>query len=289
MIIVKLMGGMGNQAFQYAAGRRLAIKHKTILKLDLTFLLDRTPRKNFTYRDYDLSIFNIQENFATDIDLRIFNLKRKFNTSLKLNKNILFVEKTKFKFDPEILKCKKDTYLDGSWQSEKYFKDIEKVIRKDFTFKHDLDYESKKMAEKIKSINAICLNVRRGDYVSNPIASKTHGVCSLDYYHRGIEYIVDRISNPHFLIFSDDIGWCKNNFNIHYPFTIVTHKYAGKKFENYLKLMTLCKYYIIPNSTFGWWAAWLNTNPNKIVIAPKKWLNIDIETVDLLPDNWIKI
>ena len=285
MIIVKLMGGMGNQMFQYAAGRRLAIKHKTILKLDLSFLLDKTPRENFTYRAYDLDVYNIQENFTSFID--------KIKQKLKL---INVIQQPHYHFYKKILSAPDNSYLVGFWQSEKYFIDIEQVIRKDFTLKFDLDYETKKMAEKIKSLNAVCLNVRRGDFVSNPVANKFHGVCNLEYYLKSIEYITDRVSNPHFFVFSDDLEWCKKNLQIDYPFTIVSHIYAGKKFEFKLKLMTLCKHYIISNSSFAWWGVWLNKNLEKIVIAPKKWFNdtsrfndILINTIDLIPETWIRI
>ena len=285
MIIVKLVGGMGNQMFQYAAGRRLAIKHKTILKLDLSFLLDKTPRENFTYRAYDLDVYNIQENFTSFID--------KIKQKLKL---INVIQQPHYHFYKKILSAPDNSYLVGFWQSEKYFIDIEQIIRKDFTLKSDLDYETKKMAEKIKSLNAVCVHVRRGDFVSNPVANKFHGVCNLEYYLKGIDYIADRVSNPHFFVFSDDLEWCKKNLQIDYPFTIVSHIYAGKEFEFKLKLMTLCKHYIISNSSFAWWGVWLNKNLEKIVIAPKKWFNDTsrfndtlINTIDLIPETWIRI
>lgn len=291
MIIVKLMGGMGNQMFQYAAGRRLAIKHKTILKLDLTFLLDRTPRENFTYRDYDLDVFNIKEYFASASEINRFvqdtGLIDKIKRKLRMK---VLIQEPHFNFFQPLLSAPRNSYLEGYWQSEKYFKDIEQVIRNEFTLKSDLDYDSKKMADKIISSEAVCLNVRRADYVNNPILNKVYSVCDLEYYFKCIDYISERVSNPQFFIFSDDIEWCKNNLPINWSSTIVSHKYAGKKFEYYLKLMTLCKHYIIPNSTFAWWAAWLNENPKKIVIAPEKWFNHPSKnTDDLIPKTWIKI
>ena len=142
------------------------------------------------------------------------------------------------------------------------------------------------MADKIESSMSICLNVRRGDFVTNP----HHGTCSLYYYSQAIEYIVDRVKDAYFYIFSDDIEWCKKNMQINYPFTMVTHDIAGEKFKYYLKLMVDCKHYIIPNSTFGWWAAWLNTNPDKIVIAPKQWFRKpEIDTSDVIPRGWLRI
>lgn len=282
---------MGNQMFQYAAGRRLAMKHKTILKLDLTSLLDRTPHENFTFRNYELDVFNIQENFAslseTNRLLSNNNFIDEIKRKLKL-KNL--IKQPNSQFYEQLLTAPNNTYLDGYWQSEKYFIDIEQLIRDEFTLKVDLDHESKKMAKRIKSLNAICLHVRRGDFVSNPLANKVHGTCDLDYYLKSIDYMANSISNPHFFIFSDDTEWCKENLRFCYPYHIVSNRCAGKKSEYHLKLMTLCKHNIISNSSFAWWGAWLNGNPEKIVIAPEKWFNdTSINTSDLIPETWIRI
>ena len=165
MIIVKLMGGLGNQMFQYAAARRLAEVHKTTLKLDLTFLLDRAPRKDFIYRNYDLNIFNIQENFATPEEI----------------KRCKVIKEPYSHFDKNLLNAPDNVYLEGYWQSEKYFKDIKQIIKKEFTFKSSLSEESKRLADKILSANSICLNVRRTDFVSDPIVNQHHGFVGLDY------------------------------------------------------------------------------------------------------------
>jgi len=292
MIIVKLMGGMGNQMFQYAAGRKLAERHRTVLKLDLGFLLDRTPKENFVYRDYDLDVFNINAEFAQPYEISLFRssmanslprLLRKFVHNKKHIK-----EHRDHHFNRKALNAPDNVYLDGYWQSEKYFADIEHIIRKEFEF--ELDSKCDAMAEKLRSVNAICVNVRRGDFVNNPIASHFHGVCTLDYYHQCEKIIADKVSNPHYFIFSDDIEWCMENLTFKHEFTFVTHDFAGKKYEHYLHLMTMCNHYVIPNSSFAWWAAWLNPNKDKIVIAPKKWFHDKlINTKDLVPESWIRV
>lgn len=287
------MGGMGNQMFQYAAGRRLAEKHKTELKLDLTFLLDRTPQENFTYRNYDLDVFNIHENFAKPNEiswLKASKVESLLRVVRKFFKNKKYIEEAHYHFDKRILNAPDNVYLDGYWQSDKYFSDIENIIRKEFTFKFEFDKRYKEMAKKIQSVNAICVNVRRGDYVDNPNIRKFHGVCSLDYYQRSEKIIDSKINKPYFFIFSDDIKWCMKNLRFNRRFTFVTHDYAGKKFGHYLYLMTLCKHYIIANSSFVWWATWLNHNKDKIVISPKKWFRDEsINTKDLIPAKWIRI
>lgn len=282
MIIVKLIGGLGNQMFQYAVGRHLAYKNQAKLKLDLSLFKTYKPWK------YALSCFNIVEEFATAKDIRLFNLKRRFKIFFKSNKNTLYIEKVKFKFDPEVLKRRGSIYLDGGWQSEKYFKDIEEIIREEFTFKNKPDDNNIKLLESIKNTNSVCIHARRGDYITNSKVNRFHGTCSIDYYNECIQIIRKRVKNPHFFMFSDDPDWIKNNIKIDAPITYVAHNALDKGYED-LRLMKNCKNFIISNGTFSWWGAWLSENKNKIILAPKKWLNVDIRTPDLLPDNWIKI
>lgn len=287
MIITKLIGGLGNQMFQYAVGRHLAYKNKTKLKLDISGF------KSYKLRRYELGCFNIVEDFANDIDIKIFNLKRglerRFNILKKLNKNILYTEKVKFKFDPEVLKCKGNIYLNGSWQSEKYFKDIETDIRREFTVKIPQIGKNKKIARQISSCKSpVSLHMRRGDYVFNPHTNQILGTCTLDYYYRCVKYLARRVMNPHFFVFGDDPKWARNNLKLSYPTTFIDHNCPDKGYED-LRLMSQCKHHIIANSSFSWWGAWLAKNKNKIILVPKKWLNINLKTPDLLPNNWIKI
>ena len=136
----------------------------------------------------------------------------------------------------------------------------------------------------------VCLNVRRGDFVSNPLMNVEHGVLGLDYYYGAINEIIQKEKDIHIYIFSDDIEWCSNNLKFDVPTTFVDHTYAGEKFSSYLLLMQTCRHFIIPNSTFGWWAAWLSNHSNKTVIAPKRWFNdASRNTKDILPNSWIKL
>ena len=297
MIIVKLKGGMGNQMFQYALGRHLAIKHKTSLKLDLTFLLDRTPRKDFVFRDYDLDIFTLTVDVATPKNLKPFRefripqLTKAYNILPRLLKRPHVIVEPHFHFSEAILSAPDNVYLDGYWQSEHYFRDVEDVIRKDFTFKDALDEKGSRMAQAINAEpGAVCLNVRRGDFVTLKKAADFHGSVGVDYYQKAIDLLVQRGVQPHLFIFSDDIEWCTEHLKFDHPTTFVTGEYAGKKFEQYLHLMTLCKHYIIPNSTFAWWGAWLSKHSDKIVIAPKRWfMDPTINTTDIIPAGWIRI
>jgi hypothetical protein len=324
MIIVKLMGGLGNQMFQYAAGRYLSEKHQTALKLDLTFLLDRNPREDFVFRDYGLNLFNIQEAFAAPDEIAGFEkyhrleqdlsrVRRKLDSHLPVcvHKSRYYckveqiLERIRHKLDPYLpvyicearhhcdsrffyIPC--HAYLDGYWQSEKYFTAIKPSIRNEFTFRDSLDERGQEMADRIAAVSAVCLNVRRGDFVSIPVANQYHGVCEVGYFARATEIIGEKVTDPHFFIFSDDINWCRTNLHLDYSSTLVGHEYAGRNFGQYMQLMIRCQHYIIPNSTFGWWSAWLNPEPSKIVIVPQLWCrNPLIDTSDLMPVDWIRI
>jgi len=289
MIIVKLIGGLGNQLFQYALGRHLAYILQTELKLDIACF------ETYKLRTYSLKNFNIQENFATleeirrfkpisrkPIDRLIFKIKQGFN-------RYSVIKEPYFHFYTEVLKAKDNTYLEGYWQSEKYFKDIEQIIHQEFTVKNELQGKNKEIAQHILDTNSISIHIRRGDYVTNPLTNKIHGTCTLEYYHQAVMLIVEKVKSPHFFLFSDDPEWVQRNIVLEYPTTHVDHNKADKDYED-LRLMSLCKHNIIANSVFSWWGAWLNKNPDKIVIAPKRWFNENsYNTKDLLPEPWIKI
>lgn len=293
MIIVQLNGGLGNQMFQYAAGRALSLHHQTELKLDLAFLLDRGPRiKGFVYRNYDLSVFNLAVGFATAQESALLNKKIVNNKTLDrilkktLGKKITYFKEPHFHFYKNFFSPGPSLYLDGYWQSEKYFADYSKVIREDFTFKNKLPAKALPLQNEIKTSNSVCVNVRRGDFVTTPL----HGVLGTDYYKTAASIITDKKGAANFYIFSDDVAWCWKNLKFPGPTTFVSHEFAGEKFQEYFQLMICCKHFIIPNSSFGWWAAWLNNNTDKIVIAPAKWFNEGPkDTKDIIPAGWIKI
>ena len=288
---------MGNQMFQYAAGRHLAIKNNTELKLDTSIMLDWSPGRHTINRDFDLTIFQLKPQKASRKDIAPYNPqlmskpeKVLFHLKKKLGISPVFREKY-FQYDPELLQLKGTQYLAGLWQSYKYFEEISEVIRKDFTFNTSPDHLSIQLLSQISQTNSICLSVRRSDYVSHKQTADMMGFVGVDYFNKAFEILKNKISNPHLYIFSDDIVWCRENLNIPgYPVFYVDGKYAGEKFSSYLQLMTACKHFIIPNSTFPWWAAWLSINENKIVCAPRNWFaDKSIDTNDLIPDSWIRV
>ncbi len=278
MIIAKLMGGLGNQMFQYAIARNLSLKYNVPLKIDLSFLNNRNMGSNFVYRDYDLSLFEVEPDFDVDF-----------------SKKIVVANQPHYHYSQEfidsignLLMTGNNVLLDGYWQTSLFFSDFEIQIRKDFQFKDKIENQTgdvKEMLDLINSTNSVMLNVRRTDYLNTSF----HGVMGLDYLDHAKELIETKVENPHYFIFSDDVEWCKENINYE-NMTIVDHSYKGDKFGYYLQLMMNCKHFIIPNSTFAWWAAWLNNDSSKIVIAPKQWFtDSNINTTDLIPSNWIRI
>jgi hypothetical protein len=298
MIIVKLQGGLGNQMFQYALGRKLSLLHNTALKLDLSFLLDRTTRENFTYRDYNLDIFQLQVEFANQEDIQPFFRVQNYRLINKIYDRLFFFKEHHkyiyekiFLFNPKIFQITGNIYLDGYWQSEYYFVDIKEIIKKDFTLKpQNLSIQEQELLNIIDKSLSICLHIRRGDLVNNPAANQFHGLIDIEYINNAINIIESRIKYPHYFIFSDDIQWCKKNINLKYPTQFVTGENAEDRFSVDFQLMQACKYFIISNSSFSWWTAWLSQNPDKIVIAPKQWFrNSKINTNDLVPKEWIRI
>ncbi len=285
MIIAKIIGGLGNQMFQYAMARRLAYINNTELKLDLSGF------DKYKLHDYSLCHYNIIETKATKEEIDKYkNNKSPINRVkylLGLQKNNI-VEKY-FNFDPRILKLKDNIYLSGYWQSEKYFVDIKHIILKEFTVKSKIDKINIKIAERIKEQNSVSVHIRRMDYITDNANVEYHGIYSLDYYYKTCMEIARKISNPIFYIFSDDPGWCKENIKLDHSMVIINHNDRIKNYQD-LWLMILCKHNIITNSTFGWWGAWLNKNKDKIIYAPEKWLNVkNINQSDIIPNNWIKI
>lgn len=268
-LIIKLMGGTANQQFQYAYGRALSLQYNMNLILDKSFL----ERKDtgVTLRDYNLDIFNINPSFEYS------------GNCIRVNEPYFHYNKT-LSILPEI-NPNKDIYIEGYFQSYKYFEAFKTQIFKDFELKWDIPNDAKKLKEEILTSNSVCIHVRRGDYLKTSF----HGVMEMDYYNKAIDIIEKSVSDIKYYIFSEDIEWCKENFTKE-NMIIVPMELAGDKSEGHIELMRSCKHHIIPNSSFSWWTAYMSTNENKTVIAPLKWFNDDkINTNDIIPEEWIRI
>lgn len=289
MIIVKLIGGLGNQMFQYALGRSISLRHNIDFKLDIS------PFETYTLHRYGLSNFQIVEKIASSKDVVGIIGNKKIRGFLEFTKKISnknnfispYIKEENLNFNPEIFSISHDVYLDGFWQSEKYFKDIESTIRQDFRLKKPLSQESKLIETNILKGESVSIHIRRGDYVTDSKTNKIHGTCNPDYYLSSVEDIASHVDNPQFFVFSDDPDWVSKNFKIPYPFHIISGNGPEKNYED-LMLMSLCKHHIIANSTFSWWGAWLSSNKNKRIYCPRRWFNSELSSHDIIPDNWIK-
>jgi len=269
MIISKLIGGLGNQLFQYAAARYLAEINNEELKLDLSEF------KSYKLHKYSLKHFNIIEKIASQKDLKkVKNVNEKY-----------------FHYNKNFKKSGTNILLKGYWQSVKYFNGISNIIKTDFKVKSKLKGRNLSVSKKILDCNSVSLHIRRGDYKPNSYKDQIFDVLNYDYYHSAISDLSKKEKNLIFFIFSDDHKWVKDNIKLDFPIIIVNHNTAATNYED-LRLMSLCNHNIISNSTFSWWGAWLNCNKNKRIYAPKKWFNKNAKNLnskDIIPKQWIKI
>lgn len=292
MVITQIIGGLGNQMFQYAAGHALSLKNGQALRLDVSGFAGYGLHQGFELQ----RVFDCPARIASEADVRSI-LGWQFSPGIRqivarpglaAFRRKGFSVEPHFHYWPEIRKVPRDCYLVGYWQSEKYFQDTAAVIRADFTFKSPLVNRNAELAEQIGQANVVSLHVRRGDYAKYPKTNATHGLCSLDYYRAAIQYVADRVEQPYFFIFSDDIAWVKDNLKMDMPCQYVDHNQGAESYND-MRLMSLCRHHIIANSSFSWWGAWLNPDPGKIAIAPKKWFTTSQDTSDLLPTSWITL
>jgi hypothetical protein len=265
MKIINIKGGLGNQMFQYAYGRALEIKGKGVIFS--TFLVNDGRAKIDTARDFKLDKFNLKT--------RAQFVNKKFLLSDFLNR---VLNRLNFKEN-------------GFWQSEKFFKEITENIHQEFTLKNPVTIASATWQKKIQGIeNSVSLHIRRGDYVLDKTTNAFHGTCNLEYYQKALAEISNKLKdkNIEIFIFSDDIAWAKTNLSFPHPIHFVSDPQIPDYEEMYL--MSLCKHNIIANSTFSWWGAWLNKNPDKIVVAPKQWFaHKTADELDILSPGWLKI
>jgi hypothetical protein len=292
MIVVYLQGGIGNQLFQYAAGRRLAHTLGVPLKLDLSRLAGVAP--DATPRRYALAPFRIRAEIATPEESAALSapapgLLRRLLSLVPPCSRQTHVRERWFSFDRSILELPDGVILDGYWQSERYFADIAPLLREELVLSAEPSEGSRAALRLIKGVNAVSIHVRRGDYVTDAKVAAKHGTCSDAYYREAVAAVVQRVENPRFFVFSDDPAWVRASFSIPYPTTVVDENGPDRPYED-LMLMSACRHHIIANSSFSWWGAWLGTGSDRIVVAPERWFREPgIDTRDLIPESWLKV
>lgn len=296
---IEVSGGLGNQMFQYAFGKSISIMKNIPFILDYKYF-DLKPNDNAIIRPNELDVFELKAISANKEILNRYDDSIMFKINYILNKYLNFPilfksnrinETINSLLNINELKNLENLFFSGYWQSEKYFKNIEDIIRNDFKFKKKLFGKNSALKKVIQNSNSVSIHIRRGDYVNNPSVFKTHGVCSIEYFRQAVALIKEHVNNPFFYIFSDDFEWVKQN-----DFGTSNYKFIdynnGKSSYIDMQLMSNCKHNIIANSSFSWWGAWLNSNPEKIVITPKQWFaneQLNFRSENIVPKSWKRI
>jgi hypothetical protein len=285
MIIVSLFGGLGNQMFQYAVGRVISVKKGTKLSIDCQFLNEKYQKsKNAAIREFELSVFEIDFQNAGIIRKNLYvpfisiNFLRNKILGFHNIFNPLFVKERRY-FSFQKIPERKNLYLFGYWQSWKYFAGYEEIIRNDFQFKKSLDKNNLEILGRIKATNSVGIHIRFADFQGCNILPK-------EYFLKAIEKIIQKIPDAIFYVFSTDPDRIDEYIHgVNYESVSCN---TGKNNYIDLQLMSNCRHNIISKSSFSWWAAWLNSNPEKIIIAPEKWYN-NSDSDDIIPPAWIRI
>jgi len=305
-VVVKIFGGLGNQMFQYAIGKSISLQYGSDFQIESKYGFIN----DFYERSFGLSHFNIK---AHQVDLKIlprklvksskyafiqkiidfFDNRFPFLNYLLDSKHWNIVYEKNLYFNPSVFNSSKNQYLIGYWQSERYFKNIRAELLNEFSLKEPLDSINYQFSEKIKNTNSVGVHYRRLHGISKGLISKSNstvlGIVSDEYYKKAIEYMKNHNKEMILFVFSDDINWVKRNVEFNEKVVYVDINGDDKNYLD-LFLMSLCKHQIIANSSFSWWAAWLNQNESKIVISPSKWyINEAMNKNDTIPSNWIKL
>jgi hypothetical protein len=276
-VTVRLSGGLGNQLFQYAAGRSLAIRCDAELCLDVSFY------HRGRHRSLELNQFPIRATVSSKPRGKISGLLFKLATMGQIQK--LYKEKS-FHYCSSFEQIGAPIVLEGYFQTPKYFAAHDEIIRGELTPPDITGAQNQGLAKAISSCDSTILHIRRGDYVTNPKAKRMFAECPMDYYYRAIEQVP---SDSPIFVFSDDIPWAKENLSLNRSITFVGDETPRSGVED-LKLMSLGHHHIIANSTFSWWGAWLAGPTKGLTIAPSRWfVDKSIIDTDLIPSNWIRM
>ena len=286
MIAFRAQGGVGNQLFQYAAARRLALQHDCPLVVDHHWF--DHPLSNETPRHLELARYSVAMRLATPLELlRWTPMRSRWSRYLAPLLPMNLVREHGHEVNRNVFSASSNSYLSGFWQSEAYFVDIREQLLTELTPLAPPGAQDLAVIERMQGC-AISVHVRRGDYASLPSASAYHGLCTLDYYRKAIAYVAERVLCPTLFVFSDDPDWTKANLQSPFPTYYVDHNPSEKAFQD-LRLMSLCHHHILANSSFSWWGAWLSRHSDGIVIAPERWYAVDRPTPDLIPSRWIRM
>lgn len=276
--------------FQYAAAKAVALRSGAELLLDLSWFTSSSDRQ-YALGHFCVSARTISEIPPKDAIGRFLGkaLHRLTGRTHECWKGRPVFREKHFYFDSAVLAIRAPVCLDGYFQCEKYFLEYRELIIHEFTVTAPPSDFAQSILEKMATHDAICLHVRRGDYVANTTTKAFHGTCSLDYYRQGLHIIGEGLLKPHCYVFSDDPEWVRANFLPKFPMSVVDIHGTHEAHED-LRLMAACKHFVIANSSLSWWGAWLGSYPDKRIVAPKNWFQSSTnDPKDLIPSHWVKI
>lgn len=284
MLILYLNDGLGNQMFQFALFRKLQKLGKEVCIYDLDL-----RRKDALHNGLELErVFGLKYNTISFKEFRKYDTKNLYNHIMRklfYEKKYLMYEERGLSYKPEIFSLD-NICLKGYWQSEKYFQGIEELIRKDFSFPPFQDEKNLQILETIRESTSVAVHVRRGDYLSPQYKNSFGSVCDEAYYRKAIAYMKNRLGDVKLFFFSNDVEWCRDKFSSENA--VFVEGNAGNDSYRDMQLMSECQHQIIANSSFSWWAAWLNKNKEKIVAAPSVWIKGE-NVQDILCEGWERI
>jgi hypothetical protein len=307
MVVSALSGGLGNQMFQYAAGRALAARFGARLVLDATVFTLPGERRRFALSDYEIDADAIFDGYAHPPPGGAADYPRSKRLSTNQDKNFIvalrgivgrisrrgdrageftvFREKS-FDYDPQFEQLSPQVYLTGYWQSARYFDNIDELVRSELRLSRKPSEINAAWLARMQRSGAVCVHVRRGDYLMAAHYDH-HGVCSFEYYQRAMQLMRNQMRDAEFFVFSDDWQWCRENLSSDDAIVVDANDAAAAQEE--LRLMAACRHHIIANSSLSWWAAWLAKTDGQIVIAPKPWFTRKADTPDLFPGAWLTL
>lgn len=299
MIVLRLRGGLGNQLFQYAAGKSLALHHRVPLKLD-TYYYTHHP-----YRTLALDSFRTDYQQANESEIASFVGKARLEKLFHKKTNYRYCRRAfgqpYYHFYPDFYQLPNHVYLSGYWQSERYFRPHASVIRKHFIPRAAPSEQNAHLIDEMRRTESVSLHVRHGDYAQVSSSSHFFTTLDIDYYRSAIQWMQERVGSPRFFLFSDNIDWCRATFTDLNDAVFVDHNQGEDSYWD-LWLMAQCRHHIMANSSFSWWGAWLGEHPNKLVVAPRQWFKANryqgrspvypertYHLQDQLPDEWIRL
>ncbi len=277
MIIVRFKGGLGNQFFQYAAGRALAARHGVSLRFDARWYA--VPEHHLTaVRTFDLPAFQVQGALATEAELAPFAFCEDRSPVARLRSRVVRLlhgrkvwHHDAMGWDPEFAQLGRQVLLDGYFQDPAYFAPVAGELRRAFSLRAAPPTEIATKAAELSALPSVCVQVRRTDLVADPERQRMHGTCSVAYYRAAWAEISRRVPGARGFVFTDDVAWARETFSDWRELTVMGREWDGPAFLHRLFLMQACRHFLIANSTWGWWAAWLGEKSDSTAVMPERW------------------